>query len=350
MEHSVTSIADAVRRQYDAVNAPDGTGLIDCSHRAVLRLTGPDRQTFLQGMVSNDVAALAPGQGCHAAFLDSTGHMLAELYVHAVPGSLLIETDSRCLGRLAATLDKYLIMEKVEIADVSSEWAILSVQGDGARAALASVLNVPIPDLAPITNVAVETTDGAKGYLIAMSHSRASGYDLWLPASAAGVVREQVIAAGAGPLGEEAAEILRVEAGIPAWGTELSEEVLLPEAEISDAISYTKGCYIGQEIVARLHARGHTNRALRGILLAQGAETPKLGDVVKIPDDQPDAGRPIGRITSAVASPHFGGRPLALGYVRKEYLDNGTPVTVETVQPDGQAISFTANVLTTPFA
>lgn len=349
MTRSGTLPSDAVRKQYEAVNTPGGVGLIDRSSRAALRLTGADRQAFLQGMVSNDVASLQPGQGCHAAFLDSTGHMLAELHVHILPNSLIIETDPRCVTRLATTLDKYLIMEKVEIADVSADWAILSVQGGGARAVLAGVLTTPIPELAPLDNIAIETSDGAAGNLIAIAHSRVGGYDLWLAPNAASTVSQQLVAAGAIPVGEEVAEILRVEAGIAAWGSELNESTLLPEAEIPDIVSCTKGCYIGQEIVARLHARGHTNRALRGILLAQGAEVPEPGDTINAPGDQTEAGRVIGRITSAVWSPYFEDRPLSLGYARKEYLENDTEVVVEVSQSDGTTATISARVLTCPF-
>ncbi|MDQ2687695.1 MAG: hypothetical protein M3Y28_07505 [Armatimonadota bacterium] len=306
------------RAEYDAAHQAGRLGIIDRSWRAVLQLTGTDRQAFLQGMVSNDVAALAPGQSCRAAFLDTTGHILAELRVHARPEALLVETDPRCLPTLAKTLDKFLIMEDVEITDVSDDWVILSTVG--------TPLEVP---------------DDMEGFV--------AGRDLWLPAESAPAAWERLVTDGATPIGEEAAEILRIEAGAPAWGHELNASVLLPEADLPDAVSYTKGCYVGQEIVARMRARGHANRALRGVLFGPDAPTPHPGSTLHAPEDGPEPGREIGRITSAVASPLFGGRPLALAYVRKEYFGNNTPLDVQIAQPDGTVFSFAGTVLTRPF-
>ena len=127
-------------------------------------------------------------------------------------------------------------------------------------------------------------------------------------------------------------------------GTSLDESVLLPEAGLDDAVSYTKGCYIGQEIVARIAARGHTNRTLRNILLAEDAAVPNFGDTVHVPEDVPEAGREIGRITSAIASPQFGGRALALAYVRREYCAPGTPVAVHLRQPGGAVFAVSGEV------
>ena len=302
---------------YDAAHQPDGIAVWDRSPRGLLELRGADRHTFLQGMVSNDVPGLAPGESCHAALLDSTGHILADLRVHAFPDSLVVETDPVCLPALHATLDKLLIMEDVTLADVSGQWAIFAVLGDGA-ARLTDMPGEKRPLALPL----------------------ASGFDLWLPSAERVAAWEALIAAGAFPLSEDAAETLRVEQGIPAWGHELSPSVLLPEAGMDDAVSYTKGCYVGQEIVARLHARGHTNRALRRILLAEDAPVPPPGATVHVPEDGPEPGREIGRITSAVASPKHGGQSLALAYVRKEYFADRTPVSVQIEQPNGLMFAF----------
>lgn len=307
---------------YEAVHQPGGVAVWDRSPRGLLELRGADRRTFLQGMVSNDVLALAPGEFCHAALLDSTGHLLADLHVHAFPDALVVETDPVCLPVLHQTLDKLLIMEDVTLADVSEQWAILSVLGEGA----AQLTELP----------------GDKRLLAV---PLALGYDLWLPAAEKVAAWEALVAAGAVPLIEDAAEALRVEAGIPAWGHELSSAILLPEAEMPDAVSYTKGCYVGQEIVARLHARGHTNRALRQILLAEDAPVPPMGATVHVPEGGPEPGREIGRITSAVPSPKHGGQALALAFVRKEYFADGTPVSVQIEQPNGLMFSYGGTVL-----
>jgi len=302
---------------YDALNQPDGLAVWERSPCGLLELRGTDRVTFLQGMVSNDVKALVPGAVCHAALLDSTGHILADLHVHAFADALVVETDPACLPTLHETLDKLLIMEDVALTDVSDRWAIFAAFGTGA---------------VRLTDLPAERRP--------LAVPLAPGFDFWLPAAQSAAARETLTAAGATRLDGADAEALRVEAGIPTWGHELSPSVLLPEAGMEDAVSYTKGCYVGQEIVARLHARGHTNRALRQILLVEDAPVPPVGATVHVPEGGPEPGREIGRITSAVASPKHGGQSLALAYVRKEYLAEGTPVSVQIEQPGGLMFAY----------
>ena len=299
------------------------------TQRGLLELRGADRQTFLQGMVSNDILALTPGQSCHAALLDSTGHLLADLRVHAFPDYFLAETDPDCFPVLSRTLDKFLIMEDVQLADVTAQWATLTVLGQEASEFVASLPSLP-------------------GEIRPLAYLLVPGLDLWLPAALIADAWDRLIAAGAVPLGEEDWEVLRVEAGLPAWGRELTPAILLPEAGMDDAVSYTKGCYVGQEIVARLHARGHANRALRCLLLDEDAPVPPPGTTIHVSEDGPEPGREIGWITSAVASAKLRGRTVALGYVRKEYWDDGTPVSVQIAQPGGLMFSFGAIVQEIP--
>lgn len=315
---------------YDAAHQPGGLAVRRRSPRGLLELRGADRHSFLQGQVSNDVAALAPGETRHAALLDATGHVLADLWVYALPDSLVVETDPACLATLHGTLDRFLIMEDVTLADVSDRWVILSVLGDGAA------------DLLP------RLPDGLAAAARPLTYPLAPGFDLWLRPDADAAATAALAGAGAIPLGEDAAEALRVEAGFPAWGLELTPAVLLPEAGMADAISYTKGCYVGQEIVARLYARGHTNRALRHVLLAQDAPVPPPGTTLNGPEDGPEPGREIGRVTSAVHSPQRGGRALALAYVRKEHLAEGTSVAVQMTQPGGLVFSYAGEVRPLP--
>ncbi len=315
---------------YDAAHQPGGLVVRRRSPRGLLELRGADRHSFLQGQVSNDVASLAPGGTRHAALLDTTGHVLADLWVHAFPEALVVETDPACLPTLHQTLDKFLIMEDVALTDVSDKWAILSVLGGGT-----GILVSRLPgDMAAATRP--------------LTYPLAPGFDLWLRPDAEAAALAALAEAGAVSLGEDAAEALRVEAGFPAWGLELTPAVLLPEAGMPDAVSYTKGCYVGQEIVARLHARGHTNRALRHVLLAADAPAPPPGTTLNGPEDGPEPGREIGRVTSAVHSPRLGGWALALAYVRKEHLAEGTLVAVQITQPGGLVFSFAGEVRPLP--
>ena len=300
--------------------------VLDRSPRSVLALTGDDREAFLQGMVSNDVVAIPEGETRHAALLDATGHILADLHVWTFPDTLFVETDPACLNTLFSTLTKFLIMEDVQIADVSNQWAVLSLYGEFGSW--------------PLTNLPRQT-----GRVLLTTFSILSGLDLWMPVADKAITFQALLDEGFALMTAEEAEALRIEAGIPKWGRELSPSVLLPEAEMLDAVSYTKGCYVGQEIVARLHARGHTNKALRRILLAEDAPVPPVGATFHVPEDGPEPGREVGSVTSAVGSPQRGGRAVALGYVRKEHFEPGTPVSVQIAQPNGLMFSYAAEVL-----
>ena len=293
--------------------------------RGLLEMRGADRRAFLQGMVSNDVATLMPGQSRHAALLDSTGHILADLRIHAFPDFLLLETHPDRLSALTATLDKLLIMEDVQLADVTAQWTTLTILGEGMPA---------IPDL--------------PGDVRPAAYPFAPSFDLWMPSGERLTALDRLLAAGASSLDEDGWETLRIEAGLPAWGRELTPAILLPEAGMEDAVSYTKGCYVGQEIVARLHARGHANRGLRHLLLDEDAPIPPPGATIHVPEAGPEPGREVGRITSAVASPKWGGCSLALGYVRKEYWEGGTLVTIQIAQPGGLVFSYGAVVQEIP--
>ncbi len=297
--------------------------ILDRSPRSLLVLQGDDRETFLQGMVSNDVVNIPAGESRHAALLDSTGHILADLHVWAWPDALAVEADPSCLDVLLTTLNKFLIMEDVQIADYSDQYETLSVYGKGA-----GQIDLPI-----------HTCEVVPASLPIMP-----GVDIWLP-SERNTAWNALLALGAVPLSAEDAEALRIDAGLPKWGAELSPAILLPEAEMADAVSYTKGCYVGQEIVARLSARGHTNKALRRILLAEDAPVPPVGATLHVPEDGPEPGREVGTVTSAAASPSRGGQAIVLGYVRKEYFAPGTAVSVQISQPNGLVFSYPALVL-----
>lgn len=312
----------AIAAEHAALTRP-GVAIADRSWRSIVELRGRDRLSFLQGMVTNDIAALGPGQGCRAAMLGSNGHMLADLVVYALPESLLLTVDPRAAGRVRETLDKYLIAEKVAIEDVGGKWATVIVAGGGAAAAL-EALGAEIPSAA---YGSVSTTVCGSSAIVTRSGPRGPvSYDLWLPVDAASAIWRTLASTGAQPVGELALEIARIEAADPAWGSELDTSVLFPEVELAEALSYTKGCYVGQEIIARIHARGHTNRALRGILFEDGDQLLQHDDpVYSVPDDNGDS-KEIGRITSAAMSPRFGGRVLALAYLRKEHNGAGTEV------------------------
>jgi aminomethyltransferase len=322
----MTTISRRAQAQYAAVSSPGGAGITKRPVRSLLQVTGDDRLAFLQGMLSNDLLSLKPGEGCRAAALNSTGHILADIEVHIAQSFVLLETDPRCASRLRETLERYVIMEDVEIADISTDWRKITLVGDGARAMLDRAFPA-VGGQALALRSGTYLGDGP-GFARAMHHAPVPAFDLWLPADLSGAAVRGLIAAGADPFGRQVSEILRVEAGIAAWGSELDESVLLPEANIGEAVSYSKGCYVGQEIVARIRSRGHTNRILKGLLFAAGAEAPAAGAVLHLPEGGSDPGREVGRVTSVVYSPRLGG-PVGLAYLRRELSAAGSRVAAD---------------------
>lgn len=293
---------------------------VDRSDRGRLRLTGRDRQSFLQGMVTGDVARLHPGQGCYAFMLDATGHILADMRVLCAESHLLLDVEPGLAPFVAATLDRYLIMEKCRIADVTDETAQVFVGGAAAPEVLAQ-RGISGSNLWAEGQNAALSIGGVEATVAATRLIPGPGFDIYAPADARAEVIEDLREAGVAEITAAALDAFRVEAGVPRQGVDMNEKVLAPEtAQQTRAISYRKGCYIGQEIVARIDARGHTNRTFAGFLL-EGERVPENGE--KVMAD----GREVGWTTSCVLSPTLH-RPIALGYLRQEHAQPGTSVVI----------------------
>jgi folate-binding protein YgfZ len=305
-----------ITEEYAA--ARRGVALFDRSALGKVTVTGRDRLSFLQGMLTNDVKALAPGQGVPAAFLDAHGKVMALLVVYAATDQVLIELPAQMTAKTLETLDHFLISEKAYFEAADEAFAILSLQGPGAKAALEGLTGRPI-DLAPYAHVEVEIAGGPVR-VINRAEGPGPGFHCWIPAEDAEGARAAMQAAGAVPAGAAALEILRLEAGQPWYPQDVDASVIFPETRLESFVSFTKGCYIGQETVARVKYRGHVNRALSG-LVVEGDRVPETGARVVVD------GTDVGRVTSAARSIALG-RPIALGYVRREHFEPGTAVTV----------------------
>jgi folate-binding protein YgfZ len=303
-------------REYDA--ARHGVALFDRSSLGKVSVTGRDRLAFLQGMLTNDVKALAPGQGAPAAFLDAHGKVTVLLVVYAAQDRVLIELPAQMTAKTLETLDHFLISEKAEFEAVDEAFAIVSLQGPGARALLEGLAGATL-DLAPYAHVEV-TVGGVPVRVINRAEGPAPGFHCWTQAAGAESLRSAAIAAGAVVAGPATLEILRIEAGQPWYPQDVDQSVILPETRLEALVSYTKGCYIGQETVARVKYRGHVNRALSG-LVVEGDRVPEVGARVVV------EGAEVGKVTSAARSIALG-RPIALGYVRREHFEPGTAVTI----------------------
>jgi tRNA-modifying protein YgfZ len=278
--------------------------------RDLLRLTGRDRQSFLQGMVTNDVAALTPGQGCYAFHLTSKGQILADCRIACLEDSLLIDTEPGWGEPLATSLEHHLVMERAKIAPLTGVHAFF-IGGSEAEESLAFF------DLSLAPGEGSNAVKNAQGQTIAVRAHwiEKPGFMLYVPTELVPLVRD---AAGE-ELAEEAFEALRIEAGVPRGRVDFDEKTLAPETgQAARAIHYKKGCYIGQEVVARLDARGHTNRGLVR-LHTDTVATP--GEKLLVES------REVGWITSAALGP-LRGAPVALGYLRNEHAAPGTELTV----------------------
>jgi folate-binding protein YgfZ len=290
-------------------------GIIDLSNRGGIRFTGKDRQSFLQGMLSNDTRRLEPGQGIYATFLEPKGHMLGDLTLYAFDDYYFADTEPGMENSLVRALDRYLIREKVKIAGEGDSSDLTGLSGPKAKAILAAVF----PDLAPIAGpfgCAVAERDGAAVEVMRRDFTGEESFLLRCEPEAAAPLWKALTEAGAEPFGQEALEVLRVEAGIPRYGVDTSQETIPLEAGLFFGISRDKGCYVGQEIIERIASRGHTNRRLLPIRFAAGPVP--TGRVSLFLGE-----KEVGYVTSGVASPGSEG-PVGLGYLRREAAAPGT--------------------------
>jgi len=307
---------DDITRQYRA--AREGVALFERSSLGKVTVTGRDRQTFLQGMLTNDVKGLGPGQGVAAAFLDAHGKVMALLAVYATADRVLLELPASLTEKTLQTLDRYLISEKAYFEAADEAFAIVSLQGPGARPLVERLAGATL-DLPPYGHAEV-SLDGAPVRVINRAEGPAPGFHCWVSAGHAAAVRSVLESAGAVVAEAETLDVLRVEAGQPWYPQDVDDSVILPETRLESLVSYTKGCYIGQETVARVKYRGHVNRALSG-LVVEGERVPDAGARLTA------EGKEVGRVTSAVRSIALG-RPIALGYVRREHFEPGSALGV----------------------
>jgi aminomethyltransferase len=330
-------------------------GVLDFSFRSRLCLVGADRARFLHGQVTNDVKKLRVGGGCYAAITTTKGKMEGDLNIFCLADELLLDFEPGLAGKISQRLERYLVADDVQVVDAAPHYGLLSVQGPKARAilhALGGFAEIPPQPLA-----SVKLSDVTLGEILLANHERLgvfgssrreeapfkalsgpttpaavagdSGYDLFIPNDSLSVVAEQLIAAanaiGGRACGWQAYETARIEAGIPRYGAAMDETTLPLECGLeARAISYTKGCYIGQEVINRIHSVGHVSRELRGLRLAD--------DLTRLPqpgDKLVHAGKEVGQITSAVRSPTLKAN-FALGYVRREVNQIGTELRLLT--------------------
>lgn len=313
---------ESVEAEYLALTRE--AALIDLSFRSRVCLLGADREKFLHGQITNDVLRLKVGEGTYGALVTAKGRLETDLFAYKLQDEILLDFEPGLTERISDRLAKYIIAEDVQIVDVAPFYSLLSVQGPRSRELLANAAVGALPEK-PLTWTKNSSANGDL-YVIHSGRFGLTGYDLFVPDADAQALAER-LATTIKPAGIEACEISRIENGIPRFGVDMDESNLAPEALSDNAISYAKGCYIGQEIIARIRTYGQVAKALRLLRLPNDLQhLPPRGEKLF------KAGKEVGFITSATLSPKHGGK-VALGYVRKEA--NSVGESVDLAAPNG---------------
>jgi folate-binding protein YgfZ len=291
--------------------------------QGTIAVTGADRASFLHALLTNDIAVLTSGRGAYAAYLTPQGRMISDMRVVETGSRVLLGVERDVAAPLAERFDKLVFSEDVQAKDVSGELNVIGVHGPSAARMIQKATGISVIDLAAqYDSVTSESRTIVRDDALGLP-----GYDVYVPANHAATLRAQLIEAGAVAASEETGETLRIEAGRPRFGVDMTTDTIPLEAGIEDrAISFTKGCYVGQEVIIRVMHRGHGRVARRLVSIVLSGETvPARGAKIHIGD------RVVGEITSATVSPKIGA-PLALGYVQRDHAVPGTELRVEESQ------------------
>jgi folate-binding protein YgfZ len=312
--------------EYAAVRE-SGAGLIDLSFRGRLLATGSEAVQFLNGLITNDMKTLAESTSMPAIFPSVQGRLVASVRVirladtpteKAPVPAFLLDTEAATYEQVLKMIEKFTLAGDFHVADQTATTAMISLQGKAATQMIGTVFGETVAVMKGGSVLQTKWNDEAIT-VVRAAPTGEGGFDLIVGSSQAAALWSSLVAAGARPVGYDALEILRIEAGVPRYGKDMDETTVVTETNLDDAVSYTKGCYIGQEIIARIKYRGHVAKKLRGLVFDQFSKIDAPSPIRSIDDKE------IGQITSTVYSPHVGQR-LALGYVKYDYIASGTVV------------------------
>jgi folate-binding protein YgfZ len=300
-------------------------------HRGRIVVSGRDRASYLQGLLTNDIPALKEGHGCYAAYLTPQGRLISDLLVYELGDVILLTLPLSTKDVVLAKLDQFIFSEDVQLGDVTDTFGSVVVAGPDAALAVNALIGTDVATLAalPVHGNLRGAASGQPVIVLRVDDTGEPGFELLVPAEALEAVRALLLEAGAVEADEATAEQLRIEAGVARFGVDMDEETIPLEAGIeARAISFTKGCYVGQEVIIRVLHRGHGRvaRKLVGLAFDPAAVVPAPGTVLRADDKE------IGSITSSAFSP-AAGRPVALGYVKRDFIEPGTVVTTADGTP-----------------
>ena len=327
-----TNVADVTERAYQALQR--GAVVVDRSDRLRMRFSGAKAAESLAGLVTNDVAALVAGRGQYAAALTPKGKVIADVRVFARDEGLLVDVAPAAAPGWMAMIRKFVNPRLAKYEDLGQDIGDLGLFGNGATTLLSAALSGAVPDAVPYAHVTATVGD-ASVMIVRVPDFGVEGYDIIGPHAVLDALRNSFHAAGAVTDAGDALLVARIEAGRPEWGVDMDESLLAQEVDLDrlEAISYTKGCYTGQETVARVHYRGHVNRHLRGLRFSERAVPPVGTELVDL------GGKVIGTVRSGAISPRRGA--IALAIIRREI----EPATVLRANWSGGAVEATVESL-----
>ena len=292
-------------------------GLIDLSHLGLLQVTGKDRLSFLNGLLTNELLKLKEGEGVRSALLNTKARVLADLYLYARDDDLLIDTGDLPGAKVKDILDRFIITEDVQIKDIASEFVHLSLQGQQATENARDLFGTTFADMKTLQHKTLGPT-----LIVVRDRTGQSGYDMIIPNDEAPAIWQGFLLKGVTPVGQDALEILRLEAAYPRYGVDVDENTIILEAGYKDAISFTKGCYLGQEVVARAT---HIGRVNKNLVQFQTDSNHVPGPKSKFQATDREAGY----VTSAAFSPGLKA-VVGLGYAQRDFAKEGTKLVVES--------------------
>lgn len=291
-------------------------GLSDISHLGLLQVTGRDRLSFLNGLLTNELLKLASGNGARSALLNTKARVLADLYIYSRDDDLLIDTGDTQGSKVKEILERYIITEDVQVEDVASQLVHLTLQGPEAANHVIALLGSPI-EIKPLQHKMIGPT-----MIINRDRTGQTGYDMIIPNEEAEAVWQGMLLKGVTPVGQDALEILRLEAGYSRYGIDVDDNIIVLEAGYRDAISFTKGCYMGQEVVARAT---HIGRVNKNLVQFRSETEQTLSPRSRFSLD----GKEAGYVTSSAFSPAQKA-VVGLGYAQRDFAKEGIKLNIES--------------------
>lgn len=316
-----------VESEYRAVRTDDG-GVVDLSGRGRIHVTGSEAVMFLNGLVTNDMKTLDENRLMPAVFPTVQGRLIAAVRIIRTGNGFLVDCEPASRGHVLKTIERFTLAGDFRVVDLTDSTTMLSVQGKAANQIIERILGEP----GNLEHNGAREVEW-KGHpltLMRVTHTSEEGFDLIVPTENATALWDNLVEAGARPVGFDALEVLRIEAGIARYGRDMDNTTVVTETNLDDAVSYTKGCYVGQEIIIRIKHRGHVAKKLTGVVLDRTANVEAGASV------QSNDAKEIGRVTSATFSPTLG-KTVALAYLKYEYLVTATVVkaVIENEAIDG---------------